>query len=56
MTLEQYLNYFNATDEHSHQYQAIKAMFLARDKDGNGVLTKDEIEVILSYDEVLSAA
>ena len=47
VTLEQYLRYFKVTNEHSPRYQAISAMFDARDKDNNGVLTKDEIEELL---------
>ena len=53
VTLEQYWHYFNVTDEQSTQYTAVEAMFHARDKDNNGVLTVDEIEEMLSYDGVL---
>jgi Ca2+-binding EF-hand superfamily protein len=52
VTLEQYLDYFGfantnfgddaATSSHK---SAIIAMFNERDKDGNGVLTKDEIDL-----------
>ena len=47
VTLEQYLKYFKVTNEHSPRYQTVSTAFHARDKDNNGVLTKDEIEELL---------
>ncbi|KAI9871493.1 MAG: hypothetical protein M1823_008431, partial [Watsoniomyces obsoletus] len=47
VTLEQYFHYFNVTDEHSRRGNAIADMFHERDLDGDGVLTKEEIEQML---------
>jgi Ca2+-binding EF-hand superfamily protein len=52
VTLEQYWHYFNVAEE-SPQRAPVEAMFHARDKDGNGMLTEDEIEEMLSYDDVM---
>ena len=47
VTLEQYLHFFNASEDNNPRKSVITDMFHNRDVDGNGVLTKDEIEVML---------
>lgn len=56
VTLEQYFDYFNVTDVQHHLYATVEAMFHARDKDNNGVLTIDEIEEMLPSDDVTNPA